>query len=182
MPDVNPKTYIIMKNTIKIILLTIFSVSLSFTTLVHAQEAEKKRVFSPFKVVLGGGLFRELEVVPLVGRDIYIEPKYAITDHIGVGFRAEVFTLSSSRYSNEGVAASFTNDYTFTTTGVRPSVGLRIGPVYLEGDGGTYLDIGTRAQVHLGPVLIGTTYHFVLPWGHMFIALNLGFELGEKRL
>ena len=58
---------------------------------------------------------------------LHIEPKYAITDHIGVGVRYEHF------FGNYFNVFSLRSDYTFTTTFVRPSVGLGLGR-YALGD------------------------------------------------
>ena len=136
----------------------------------HKERSSKKaRVFEPFKV--GAGLFSGVD--PKAGLSFfYMEPKYAITDHIGVGARYEVFI------GEIGEVYSLTSDYTFTTDVVRPSVGLGLG-LYRQS-----FSIAPRIQLNIGPLIMGLTYHYIFRddlYDSGFVGVNLGIEFGGRR-
>ena len=145
-------------------------------------QVEKDRVFLPFKIgggyILGWGAKAGLSL-------LYIEPKYAITDHIDVGVRYEKFVFRDYRD-----VYSLRSDYTFTTKVVRPSVGLGLGR-YALGDfsfgGGDAVDLHTvfgiapRVQLNIGIIVLGLTYHYTFDdRGGSFVG-NLGLEFDGRR-
>ena len=125
---------------------------------------------------------------------LYLEPQYAITDKIGVGFRDEVYD-SKSLYG-------LTGDYYLTTSIVRPSAGLILGlydqrqSSYNERknsdneiEGRSYsssrikaVGISPRLKLNIGRAVLSYTYHFTPnDAADDFSALNLGYYLGGSR-
>ena len=208
--SLNPINLFNMKSIHKNILLFLFSASLLLPLSIKAQEEEtsspNERIFKPFKVGWGnftGYAFAGSASGISAARGfslIYIEPKYAITDKIGIGFRGEFFLIGNGTAEVRGTAGALstyllTSDYTFTTTVVRPSLGLGLGlysqkntditlfreNVSLLKDRATF-GISPRAQLNFGPVLLGLTYHLTFDEEvYDFFSLNLGFEFGGRR-
>ena len=219
-----------MKSIHKNILLLLFSASLLLPLSIKAQEEETSspndRVFKPFKV--GFGLFTGAAFAGSSSSEVdgdkeklfavrgfsvlYIEPKYAITDNIGVGFRMEAFLIGGGTVEKNGIESSvdfklsglgvysLTGDYTFTTTVVRPSLGLGLGlynqkGVEIKADGTqtdtdvvdplkdrTAFGISPRAQVNLGSFVLGLTYHLTFDEEvYDFFSFNVGVEFGGGR-
>ena len=232
-----------MKKPYRNFTLLYVAILMLFTFSAQAQDeagsdAGSDRVFKPFKIGLGlgtgyafgGGSNNSVEesgskkttkATGIAGFSIsYIEPKYAITDNIGVGFRGEWFLIGggSTEVTEEGgketsakgeaeiaglAVYSLTGDYTFTTTFVRPSVGLGLG-LYQQASTGvkasasgddpasnsasltkedkTAFGISPRVSCNFGRAVLGLSYHLTLSDEvYDFYTLNLGFELFGSR-
>ena len=158
------------------------------------KEDKKERVFKPFKLgfcipFFGGYSFVSTSAVSdeeeVSGISIfYLEPQYAITDKIGVGFRYEAY-LSGSLYG-------LTGDYYLTTSIVRPSAGLILGlydqriTFYNENENENVhsssrikaVGISPRLKLNIGRTVLAYTYHLTLrKEAYNYSSLNLGFYL-----
>lgn len=146
---------------------------------------------------------------------LYLEPQYAITDNIGVGLRIEpIYGVGGTLVNDENdppegrggvgmyLPITLHGDYYFTTTELRPSVGVGFGyyiqstiPVGVrasdthsskakenrqrERDG---FGITPRFRLHVGHFVAGLSYHYTFnKYANNYINLNLGWEFGGGR-
>ena len=169
----------------------------------------QSETFKPFKVDLG--LLAAVPTGRVVGSGFgfYLEPKYAISDAISLGLRAErVIFGPGEKYrggtSSVTVVGSYTvtGDYYFTTSKIRPFAGVALG-IYTLGKldanvgcaGGITADesrsLGTkfgfapRVGVSLGHARLALAYNVILDqpknFSKSYLAFKLGVEFGGGR-
>ncbi|HLN72372.1 MAG TPA: OmpW family outer membrane protein [Prolixibacteraceae bacterium] len=160
-------------------------------------------LYKPFEVDLGLVFAFPTNNDLKLGAGAYIEPKYNVTDNISVGFKSEVVIISSREILIDGdvveVSATgvtsflLTGDYYFTTTTIRPFVGLGTG-VYILGDIdyvsdaistahlGNRFGLAPRAGVVAGHFRLGLEYNIIPGVEKIkskdYVGLKIGFEIG----
>lgn len=133
----------------------------------------------------------------------YIEPKYSLTDNLEVGVHLAWMVFAGADLDVGGTSASVSAtkiipilavaQYYFPVPGVKPYVGIGIGPYNVDfgnfsasgtggatGDSGSETKIGfaPKVGINLGGFDIGVAYHIVSDLN--FIGFNLGFHIGGR--
>ena len=156
--------------------------------------------FGQFRVGLGiiGGLpSGNFGDIADFGAGGYIEPKLSFGDIeaglylAGMGFAgADIGGTSVSVSGTTIIPVTPTGYYFFDVPGVKPYVGLGIGPYFVDAgsvssgtlsvDAGSSTEFGfaPRAGINIGGFDLGLGYHIISDLN--YIAINLGFHIGKR--
>jgi hypothetical protein len=157
----------------------ITAICLLLIVVVSNGQSETTRIFKPFRVDLSTGYALPLGggAANNVGWLGSIEPKYGITDKLGLGLRMELSWLDRTSPAGSGTdvgtsqgnySFTFTGDYYFNTNKFRPFIG-----------GGPGFDIlGGAAVSHSKKTDVTTWYDNETKFCYM---LRAGFEVGLFR-
>ena len=120
--------------------------------------------YKPFKVNVSVGYAKPFKALVSGGFLVAVEPKYGLSDNFDIGLRLEVASVArgieTSGNTTTGDVGAYssallTGNYLFGTGGLRPFLGLGVGP-YSIGAGGTVV-IASNGQPNQNITLVSDT-------------------------
>ena len=143
--------------------------------------------YKPFKVNVSVGYAKPFKALVSGGFLVAVEPKYGLSDNFDIGLRLEVASVArgieTSGNTTTGDVGAYssallTGNYLFGTGGLRPFLGLGVGP-YSIGAGGTVV-IASNGQPNQNITLVSDTkfggmVRAGIKAGHFVVAAEFNF-------